>query len=84
MTRRFAAITAALLAAVALATCGVVGRISDGHLDIEQAELQLTREPLPAPVMTIAPRDDLFAYRLEDFALEDSEPWPHIKAPVAV
>jgi hypothetical protein len=45
MTRRFAAITAALLAAAALATCGVVSRISNGHLDIEQAELQARIEP---------------------------------------
>ncbi|MDR7272603.1 hypothetical protein J2X20_005286 [Pelomonas saccharophila] len=45
MSRRLAAITAALLAAVALATCGVVSRISDGHLDIEQAELQARIAP---------------------------------------
>ena len=36
------------------------------------------------PVMTITPKDDLFAYRLEDFVLEGYAPWPHIKAPVAV
>lgn len=45
MTRRLAAITAALLAAVALATCAIVSRISDGHLDIEQAELQARIAP---------------------------------------
>lgn len=48
MTRsstRIALIAAALLAAVALATCGVVSRISDGHLDIEQAELQARIAP---------------------------------------
>ena len=45
MTRRLAAITAALLAAVALATCGVVSRMSNGHLDIEQAELQARIAP---------------------------------------
>lgn len=43
MTRRLAAL--ALLAAVALASCGVVSRISDGHLDIEQAELQARIAP---------------------------------------
>lgn len=45
MTRRLVAITAALLAAVALATCAIVSRISDGHLDIEQAELQARIAP---------------------------------------
>ena len=34
--------------------------------------------------MTIAPRDDLFAFGLEDFVLEGYDPWPHIKAAVAV
>ena len=42
------------------------------------------RAPLPAPTMTITPRDDLFAYTLEDFVLDGYEPWPHIKAKVAV
>jgi hypothetical protein len=45
MTRRLAALTVALLAAAGLATCGVVSRISDGHLDIEQAELQARIAP---------------------------------------
>ncbi|MGM9485557.1 DUF1439 domain-containing protein [Roseateles sp. NT4] len=40
MTRRFVAIAALLVAAVSLATCTVLSRISDGHLDIERAELQ--------------------------------------------
>ena len=44
----------------------------------------LARAPLPAPTMTITPKDNLFAYTLEDFVLEGYEPWPHIKAPVAV
>jgi thymidylate synthase len=35
-------------------------------------------------LLTMMPRDDLFAYTLEDFVLEGYEPWPHIKAPVAV
>ena len=45
MTRRLVALSLALLAAVALATCGIVSRISDGHLDIEQAELQARIAP---------------------------------------
>lgn len=45
MTRRFAAFAVALIAAVALATCAVVSRISNGHLDIELAELQARIAP---------------------------------------
>ncbi|WP_299171120.1 thymidylate synthase [uncultured Brevundimonas sp.] len=59
----------------------------DAHLylnHLEQAELQLTREPLPLPTMRIAPKDDLFAFDLSDFTLEGYEAWPHIKAAVAV
>ena len=64
-----------------------VHTFGDAHLylnHIEQAELQLSREPLPLPTMTVTPKDDLFAYRLEDFVLDGYQPWPHIKAPVAV
>lgn len=45
MNRRIAAVSAALLATAALATCAVVNRLSDGHLDIEQAELQARIAP---------------------------------------
>lgn len=53
------------------------------HLD--QAHLQLTREPRPLPRMVLNPEvKDLFSFRYEDFQLEDYDPWPHIKAEVAV
>jgi thymidylate synthase len=82
----------ALLTMMVAQVCGLepgefVHTFGDAHLylnHIEQAELQLTRAPLPAPTMTIASRDDLFAYTLEDFVLDGYEPWPHIKAKVAV
>ncbi len=45
MTRRLAALIVALLAAVALTTCGVLSRMSDGHLDIDRAELQARIAP---------------------------------------
>lgn len=64
-----------------------VHTFGDAHLylnHIEQAELQLTREPLALPTMTIAARDDLFAYEPGDFVLSDYAPWPHIKAAVAI
>jgi len=45
MRQRVVATTLILLAALTLATCGVVSRISDGHIDIEQAELQARIAP---------------------------------------
>jgi len=62
--------------------------LGDAHLylnHLEQARLQLSREPKPLPVMTLNPAvKDLFAFQYEDFALEGYEPHPHIKAEVAV
>jgi len=52
---------------------------------LEQARLQLTRQPRPLPTLRINPAaKDLFALRYEDFTLEGYEPHPHIKAAVAV
>jgi thymidylate synthase len=60
----------------------------DTHLylnHLEQAKLQLTREPRPLPKMKINPDvKSLFDFKFEDFELEDYNPWPHIKADVSV
>lgn len=60
----------------------------DTHLylnHLEQAHLQLTREPRTLPRMVLNPDvKDLFSFRYEDFQLEGYDPWPHIKADVAV
>ncbi len=60
----------------------------DTHLylnHIEQVNLQLSREPKALPKMIINPKvKDLFSFKYEDFRLEGYEPWPTIKAPVAV
>ena len=60
----------------------------DAHLynnHIEQANLQLTREPRPLPTMKINPEvKDIFQFKFEDFTLENYDPWPHIKGAVAV
>jgi thymidylate synthase len=53
------------------------------HLD--QAHLQLTREPRPLPTMRINPEvKDIDAFTFEDFTLENYDPHPHIKAAVSV
>lgn len=52
---------------------------------IEQAQLQLSREPYPLPTMTINKAvKNLFDFKWEDFTLENYQAHPHIKAPVAV
>jgi thymidylate synthase len=60
----------------------------DCHLysnHLEQARLQLTREPRRLPTMILNPEvKDLFAFRYEDFELTGYDPHPHIPAPVAV
>lgn len=62
--------------------------LGDAHLyknHLEQARLQLTREPRPLPRMIINPAvDDIFGFRYEDFTLEGYDPHPHIKAEVSV
>lgn len=60
----------------------------DTHLyrdHLEQARLQLTREPRPLPKMIINPDvKDIFSFHYEDFQLTDYDPWPHIPAKVSV
>lgn len=65
-----------------------VHTLGDAHLylnHIEQAKLQLEREPRSLPQMKINPGvKDIDAFRYEDFLLEDYNPYPHIKASVAI
>jgi thymidylate synthase len=62
--------------------------LGDAHIynnHIEQAKLQLTRDPKPLPQMKINPAvKDIFGFRYEDFSLEHYEAHPHIKGEVAV
>ena len=65
-----------------------VHTFGDAHLylnHLEQVDLQLSREPLPLPVMKLNPDiRSVFDFRYEDFELQGYESHPHIKAPVAV
>jgi thymidylate synthase len=65
-----------------------VHSFGDVHLynnHIEQAQLQLTREPFALPTMRINPEvKDIFGFRFEDFTLENYQHHAPIKAPVAV
>jgi thymidylate synthase len=65
-----------------------VHTFGDLHLysnHIEQAKLQLTREPRALPVMTLNPDvKDLFDFKYEDFTLEGYDPHPAIKAAISV
>ena len=83
----------ALLCMMMAQVCGLkpgefVHTTGDTHLyldHLEQARLQLTREPRPLPHMIINPDvKDIFSFQYEDFQLTDYDPWPHIKAEVSV
>jgi len=60
----------------------------DAHIynnHLEQIHLQLSRDVRPLPTMTLNPEvTDLFAFRYEDFTLENYDPHPHIKGVVAI
>ena len=83
----------ALLTLMMAQVCGLVPgefvhSFGDVHLyqnHLEQARLQLSREPRTLPAMKLNPAvRDIFSFGFEDFELENYDPHPPIKAPVAV
>jgi thymidylate synthase len=84
----YALLTLMVAQATELEPGDFVHTLGDAHLyenHLEQAQLQLSRSPRPLPTMRLNPAvQDLFAFRFEDFTLENYDPHPHIKAPVAV
>ncbi len=62
--------------------------LGDAHLyrnHIEQAKLQLTRDPRPLPTMHLNPAvRDIFEYKFSDFRLEGYDPHPAIRAEISV
>lgn len=65
-----------------------VHTLGDAHIysnHMDQVREQLTRSPRGLPIMRINPAvEDIFAFKFEDFSLENYDPYPAIKAPVAV
>ena len=54
-------------------------------IHFEQVELQLSRTPRAYPKLVICRKPaSIFDYKFEDFVIEGYDPWPHIKAPIAV
>ena len=84
----YALLTQMMAQATGLKAGEFIHTLGDAHLysnHLEQARIQLQREPRVLPVMKINPDvHDVFAFRFEDFELLDYHPDPHIKAPVAV
>ena len=83
----------ALLTHMVAQVCGLgvgdfVHTLGDAHLynnHIEQARLQLTREPRPLPQLRLNPGvRSIFDFRYEDIAIEGYQPHPAIRAEVAV
>lgn len=84
----YALLTLMLARATGLAPGEFVHTFGDAHLylnHLEQADLQLSRDPRPLPKMTLNPdKTDLFGWEFEDFTLSEYDPHPHIKGLVAV
>ena len=83
----------ALLTMMVAQACGLEARdfvhtFGDVHLyrnHLDQARLQLEREPRPLPRMVLNPEvRSVFDFRFSDFELSGYDPHPHIKAPIAV
>jgi len=83
----------ALLTLMVAQVCGLepgdfIHTFGDAHLyanHIEQAQLQLSRTPKELPTMKINPNiKDIFSFSIDDFELVNYDPYPHIKAAVAI
>jgi len=64
-----------------------VHTLGDAHLylnHLDQARLQMARQPYPPPTLALAPRADLYAFEADDIKVEGYKAHPTIRAPIAV
>ncbi len=84
----YALLTLMVAQVVGLKPGDFVHTLGDAHVysnHLEQATLQLAREPRALPTMKLNPAvTDIFGFKFEDFTLDGYDPHPHIAAPVAV
>lgn len=83
----YALLTMMMAQVVGLKPGEFVHTLGDAHLylnHLDQARLQLTREPLLLPTLKLAPKRDLFGFEYEDIAIEGYRARPKIEAAIAV
>ncbi|MCD8173190.1 MAG: thymidylate synthase [Alistipes sp.] len=84
----YALLTMMVAQVTGLAAGEFVHTLGDAHLylnHLDQADTQLERTPRPLPRMVINPAvESVFDFRYEDFDLQGYDPYPAIKAPIAV
>jgi thymidylate synthase len=83
----YALLTAMVAQVTGLTPGDFVHTLGDAHLyrnHVEQARLQLSREPRPAPRLLLAPRTRIEDFIYDDIRIADYDPHPAIKAPVAI
>ncbi len=84
----YALLTSMMAQATGLEPGEFVHTLGDAHIyhnHVEQARLQLSRQPLALPRLKLNPaRRSVFDFKYEDIAIEGYEAWPPIKAPIAV
>ncbi|HZY69108.1 MAG TPA: thymidylate synthase, partial [Devosia sp.] len=84
----YALLTMMVAQATGLRPGEFIHSLGDAHLyanHFEQAQLQLSREPRALPQMIVNPtRVSIFEFEYEDFSLVGYDPYPPIKAPIAV